>query len=114
MSRRLVLSPDDVARIRRDPRFLRAESHRMPDAGWRARGRCLEYDPELFFPNPAEPADRALDVCRTCAVAGECLATAFETGEVDGVWGGTTSDERRRMRQVWLGVESRAPVRRIS
>lgn len=40
-------------------------------------------------------------VCLGCSVAGPCLASALDGGELDGVWGGTTPQERRVMRQVW-------------
>lgn len=102
MSRRTVLVPDLVRRVRRDPRFADAVRARTPEEDWRARGRCLELDPELFFPTTTDVPEDAVQACRNCVVAGPCLANALETGEVDGVWGATTPDERRIMRQVWI------------
>lgn len=69
-------------------------------------------DPEAFFPpakeqsakhaRQAEPAKR---VCRSCPVRDGCLQYALRTG-VSGVWGGTTDDERRRIRLGLDGNES--------
>jgi WhiB family redox-sensing transcriptional regulator len=61
-------------------------------------GACHGEDPELFF--PAAPAgtrpqtDAAKEVCGRCLVRGECLAYALVTCQPDGIWGGTTQDER--------------------
>jgi hypothetical protein len=101
MSRALVIGPDVVRRIRRDPRFRAAADGPVPGADWRSRGECLKHDPELFFPNAADDPAPAIDVCRTCPVQAPCLAAALDAGECDGVWGGTTSGERRAMRRVW-------------
>ena len=70
--------------------------------GWMSRGACQRADPELFFPvaakGPAlQQAEAAKAVCGRCAVRPSCLAYALETMQ-DGIWGGTTSDERRSAR----------------
>jgi WhiB family redox-sensing transcriptional regulator len=67
--------------------------------GWMSRGACQRADPELFFPvaaaGPAlQQAEAAKAVCGRCAVRASCLAYALETVQ-DGIWGGTTSEERR-------------------
>ncbi|HVB26442.1 MAG TPA: WhiB family transcriptional regulator [Mycobacteriales bacterium] len=72
------------------------------DPSWRTDGLCLRQDPELFFPNSAEDPAPALAVCARCPVRAPCLAAALDSGEPDGVWGGTTPEERRPMRTVWL------------
>lgn len=90
--------------VRSDPRFREAVAARSATTSWRSAGLCLRYDPELFFPNAAEDPAPALAICRTCPVAGACLAAALDAGECDGVWGGTTPEERRAMRQVWVAV----------
>ena len=90
-------------RVRRDPRFRSAVHARpLPAENWRDRAACLHRDPELFFPTAAEDPAPALAICRSCPVQGRCLAAALETGECDGVWGATTPDERRTMRQAWV------------
>jgi WhiB family redox-sensing transcriptional regulator len=68
-------------------------------AGWMQFGACQEEDPELFFPiGPDGPAafqvDAAKAVCGRCAVRRECLSYAQRTRQEDGIWGGTTREER--------------------
>jgi len=69
------------------------------DMDWRHRAACRGVDPELFFPigttGPAlEQLSRAKSVCHRCPVTGECLAWALDTGQLAGVWGGLSEDER--------------------
>lgn len=100
MTRSLVVPPDMVRHVRRDARFRLAVRYRIPDPGWRARGRCLQHDPEVVFPNPRTthlPRWRSA----ACEVRGTCLAAALDAGDYDGVWGATTPAERRAMRQLW-------------
>jgi WhiB family redox-sensing transcriptional regulator len=71
--------------------------------GWMSRGACQRADPGLFFPVAATgPALRQIStakaVCGRCAVRASCLSYALETRQ-DGIWGETTSDERRPMRK---------------
>jgi WhiB family redox-sensing transcriptional regulator len=75
----------------------------LPDSQWRAAGRCIKVAPEAFFPEHATEAVTALRMCGKCKVSGHCLAAALATAEPEGVWGGTTPAERRRMRVVWSG-----------
>ena len=110
MSRRTPLAPHAVARIRLDPRFRDAERSRIPDPGWRARGACLQHDPELFFPSPTDDPAAALAICGGCDVRGACLAAALDAADGDGVWGATTPEERRGMRQVWVTLTARTPA----
>ena len=102
MARALILTHEQVREVRRDPRFRAAVVGRLSSTEWRAAGRCLRHDPELFFPSSADDPAPALAICRTCPVSGACLAAALDIGDCDGVWGATTADERRAMRQVWL------------
>ena len=53
----------------------------------------------MFFPisdsGPArDQTAKAQAICATCQVRLECLAFALRTGQVHGVWGGTTEGER--------------------
>jgi WhiB family transcriptional regulator, redox-sensing transcriptional regulator len=69
-----------------------------------SRGACRQADPELFFPiaTVKGPAARqvkaAKAVCTTCAVCAMCLSYSLETMP-DGIWGGTTMEERRAARR---------------
>ena len=67
---------------------------------WWQLAACREADPELFFPVTARGPGageiaRAKAVCAACQVRRQCLQYALATHQVDGVWGGTTEDERR-------------------
>jgi WhiB family redox-sensing transcriptional regulator len=70
---------------------------------WRENAACQHADPDLFFPaGTAGPAlaqvYEARRVCQTCPAQTPCLAWALDHGVTDGVWGGTTADERRVIR----------------
>jgi WhiB family redox-sensing transcriptional regulator len=80
---------------------------------WRDRARCLDEDPDLFFPigtsGPAlAQAAAAKAMCRRCPVITQCLDWALANYQDAGVWGGTTEEERREMRRS--GVAARVPV----
>lgn len=63
---------------------------------WRDQAACRGEDPDLFFPYPGETIriENAKAICRSCPVWMECLQWATEQ-RVEGVWGGTTEEERR-------------------
>ena len=71
--------------------------------------------PELFFPSGttgvalAEVED-AKAACHSCPVKDACLQFAFETKQDYGIWGGTSEDERRRLRRAWLAERRRTRV----
>lgn len=58
---------------------------------------CTEADPELWFPEPDEPADEAKEICRRCLEREACLSWAIAANERYGVWGGLTPRERDRL-----------------
>ncbi len=73
-------------------------------ANWREVAACRDADPDLFFPvGMAGPALRQIEqakrICRACPVQARCLAWALDHGVTDGIWGGTTEDERRVIRR---------------
>jgi WhiB family redox-sensing transcriptional regulator len=70
-------------------------------SNWMSRGACQREDPELFFPiaaiGPAlHQVNAAKAVCLRCAVRTACLSYGLETRQ-EGIWGGTTWDERAAM-----------------
>jgi WhiB family redox-sensing transcriptional regulator len=72
---------------------------------WRAAGACRSADPDLFFPVAVSTAaskqvSRALRLCQGCTVRQHCLDFAMQSGEKDGIWGGTTPEERIRARRA--------------
>jgi WhiB family redox-sensing transcriptional regulator len=64
---------------------------------WRQRAACRGVNPEIFYPVTEEEAEEARSICESCAVMEGCLEWALVTRERDGVWGGATERERRRM-----------------
>ena len=67
--------------------------------GWRAEAACRDADVSIFFPASDEDAEPARAICATCPVRLECLEFAIATRQEDGVWGGLTEIERRRLRR---------------
>jgi WhiB family transcriptional regulator, redox-sensing transcriptional regulator len=64
---------------------------------WRQKGACRGLDPAIFYPPSDEEAGQAKAICATCTVREACLEYALTNREHDGVWGGATEKERRRM-----------------
>ncbi|MFJ5658662.1 WhiB family transcriptional regulator [Streptomyces microflavus] len=81
---------------------------------------CKSVDPDVFFPYPSEPGNRAtqaervaLGICAGCPVREWCLARDLEecptTYQVVGVRGGMRQADRRALHVERYGV--RAPYR---
>lgn len=68
-------------------------------ATWRKRAACRGVDVEVFFPETDDDAEAeaAKAVCQQCPVRQACLEHALAHREREGVWGGTTERERRRI-----------------
>ena len=64
---------------------------------WRTRAACQGLDPAIFYPGTDEEAVEAKAVCGECPVRETCLEYALANRERDGVWGGATERERRRI-----------------
>jgi WhiB family transcriptional regulator, redox-sensing transcriptional regulator len=64
---------------------------------WRQRAACKGVDPDIFYPVSDEDAEEAKAICAQCPVREACLEYALGNRERDGVWGGATERERRRM-----------------
>ena len=64
---------------------------------WRSKAACQGLDPMVFYPADDESADEAKAICAVCAVRETCLEYALANRERDGVWGGATEKERRRI-----------------
>ncbi|HEV7720584.1 MAG TPA: WhiB family transcriptional regulator [Iamia sp.] len=65
---------------------------------WRRQAACQGLDPTIFF--PSDDDDECLDakaVCAQCPVADLCLEHALGVREKEGIWGGCTERERRRI-----------------
>lgn len=64
---------------------------------WRQSAACRGVDPEIFYPASEEEAEVAKTVCAACPVREACLEFALASRERDGVWGGATERDRRRL-----------------
>jgi len=54
-------------------------------------------DPEIFHPSDEDDGAEAKAICAECPVREACLEYALTTREKEGVWGGMTARERRRV-----------------
>lgn len=64
---------------------------------WRSKAACQGLDPDIFYPLDDEDSDEAKAVCDVCPVREACLEHALGYREKEGVWGGATERERRRI-----------------
>jgi WhiB family redox-sensing transcriptional regulator len=66
---------------------------------WRSKAACQGLAPDIFYPATEDDADaaEAKEVCGMCPVREACLEHALAVREKDGVWGGATERERRRI-----------------
>lgn len=67
---------------------------------WKSAAACRTVDTSIFFPDNDAAAAPALAVCARCPVREECLDFALQTRQHEGIWGGTTESERRRLRRA--------------
>ena len=72
---------------------------------WRDHAACSLQDRDLFFPVSTSGAsladiEAAKHVCQRCPVMTPCLRWALDLGQVSGIWGGTTEEERRALRRA--------------
>lgn len=71
---------------------------------WRDHAACRHTDPELFFPvgttgSAILQVEAAKQVCQSCPARQPCLDFAMASGMECGVWGGTSEEDRRRLRR---------------
>jgi WhiB family redox-sensing transcriptional regulator len=72
-----------------------------PEHSWREDSACSGADSEVFFP-PSEDEAAAMaakKICAACPVQEQCLQYALATNQTEGVWGGLSSGDRRRLRR---------------
>lgn len=90
------------AEIKPDVKWVHPESLGI-DENWETQGLCRVggYDPDLWFPSPTEFSlvKLAQKVCYRCPVIMECRSTAIARGERNGIWGGLTEAQRKRIRK---------------
>lgn len=91
----------------RERQYFRGQIVDLLSPRWQTRANCLSLPTDgLFYPvaDKWEHKDariereiRAKAVCASCPVQEDCLKMAITNGEKDGVWGGYTYKERKRL-----------------
>jgi WhiB family redox-sensing transcriptional regulator len=72
--------------------------HQVPDEyAWMLKGECRGADTRAFFPSNGLGVEAAQRICRGCPVQSECLEYALLNRIDQGVWGGASERERRRI-----------------
>jgi WhiB family transcriptional regulator, redox-sensing transcriptional regulator len=75
------------------------------DAEWRSASACRHANPDLFFPVATTASERAAQIakakaiCAGCPVRSQCLEFARANELNYGIWGGTTPEDRTRIRR---------------
>lgn len=86
-----------VTHVRNDVQWSGSAALITPEP-WMQDALCAQTDPETFFPEKGgKGADDARKICGACEVRDECLAFALRTRQEEGVWGGKSPRQRRRM-----------------
>ena len=67
---------------------------------WATEAKCLQADPETFFPEKGGSTREAKRICGECTVRNECLEYALENDERFGIWGGLSERERRKLKRL--------------
>jgi WhiB family redox-sensing transcriptional regulator len=71
----------------------------MSATTWRKHAACRGLDVEAFYPATEDEAEAevAKAICSVCPVRQPCLEHALAYREREGIWGGATERERRRI-----------------
>ena len=67
---------------------------------WASEAKCLQADPDTFFPEKGGSTREAKRICADCPVRSECLEHALEQDEKFGIWGGLSERERRKLKRL--------------
>jgi WhiB family transcriptional regulator, redox-sensing transcriptional regulator len=77
-----------------------ATAHQITESDWTKLALCAGHpDRGCWFPDDYSEMEvaRAVAICRVCPVRVDCLTYAITTKQSDGIWGGATPSQRRRM-----------------
>ena len=71
----------------------------MESLTWRAQSACAGINSDIFYPTSEDESEarEAKAICNACPVETACLEFALSQREREGIWGGTTERERRRI-----------------
>lgn len=64
---------------------------------WMDDAECARVDPDAWFPEKGESPKPAKKICATCPVIQECREYALRNRERNGIWGGTSDADRRKL-----------------
>jgi WhiB family redox-sensing transcriptional regulator len=67
------------------------------DTEWMSQGKCKDMNPAFFFPSDGVGVRLAQNVCADCPVKAPCLEYALAYRVDDGVWGGASERQRKRI-----------------
>jgi WhiB family redox-sensing transcriptional regulator len=69
---------------------------------WMSSAACAEIPGDLWYPEKGSNqfTSNVKAVCKGCPVQRQCLDYAIANCENDGVWGGLTVKERRKLRRA--------------
>jgi WhiB family transcriptional regulator, redox-sensing transcriptional regulator len=67
------------------------------EAPWQDFAACRGVDGEMFFPEKGGTTTDARRICQGCEVRTECLDFALARHEQNGIWGGLSPRERRKL-----------------
>ena len=71
----------------------------IPSPGaWALQGVCRGVDTDVFFPTRGGVPGAARQLCDRCPVAAPCRTYALTYPGLQGIWGGTSGKDRRRIR----------------
>jgi len=66
---------------------------------WQLEASCSADQHDLLFSQAKGKMDRAIQICGSCSVKGECLKFAIDEKVEFGIFGGLTPQERKKK---WL------------
>lgn len=70
------------------------------DADWRTEAMCAQTDPDIFFLDKGgDGGGIAKAFCKPCPVRYQCLRFAMEQGIDQGIFGGLSPNQRRKLRR---------------
>lgn len=73
----------------------------MSAENWRLHGKCRDpkYSTSVWYPKPEDKAGLvlAISLCNLCPVQRQCLREALEQREDQGIWGGKSEKERKKL-----------------
>ncbi len=66
---------------------------------WMEKAKCKDRTDVKFFPDNGDNAFAARRFCSGCPVRVQCLEYALHHNLTDGVWGGTSPNQRKAIRR---------------